>query len=634
MTLSIATASVPGDLGTKLAAIAEAGFDGVELFEQDFICFDGTAEDLARMVGDHALKIVALQPFKNLEGLAGPLRTRAFDRLERRFDLMQALGTELLLVGSSTHAEAASDREGILADLRELAERAAARDLRAAYLALPWALHVRSENEALDLVRDIDSANLGLGLNSLFTLADGSRPARINAVPGDRVFHVQLSDAPAVEMDLRHLARHFRLLPGQGDLNLAGFVRIVARNGYAGAWSLDGVSEVGLHSDAKAIASDGYRAMVNLLNRVRRREPEVAFDIPKLPERVYASGFEFIEFAAGDGDAAALTRLLSSLCFRKERDHVSKSVELWRQGAVNIVVNTEQEGFAHSAYLEHGPTVCDMGLRVADAEATVARAAALGTPTFSQPVGTGELDIPAIRGVGGNVVHFIDEKSDLHRVWDIEFNPVAATVAPQPAGLRRIDHVAQTMKYEEMQSWLLYYISTFKMEKSPIVDVADPSGIVHSQAIESPEGEVRLNLNGVDTGRTFAGTFLAEQHGAGVQHIAFLTDDIFETSAQLAASGFQRLTISANYYADLQTVFGLDDAFVAKLKDGNILYDRNGKGEYFQIYSQPIFDGFFFEIVERRNGYAGYGARNAPIRLAAQMKHRPSRPAMQEAGAE
>ncbi len=177
------------------------------------------------------------------------------------------------------------------------------------------------------------------------------------------------------------------------------------------------------------------------------------------------------------------------------------------------------------------------------------------------------------------------------------------------------------MKYEEMQSWLLYYVSTFKMEKSPVVDVADPAGIVHSRAIESPEGEVRLNLNGAETGRTFAGAFLAEQHGSGVQHIAILTEDIFETSALLAASGFPRLTISPNSYADLQTAFGLEVELVQKLREGNILYDRNGRGDYFQIYSVPIFDGFFFEIVERRNGYAGYGARNELIRLAAQMKH-------------
>ncbi len=621
--LIIATTSVPGDLRRKLEAISAAGFDGFELYEPDFTGFDGTAKDVRRMAGDLGLEISLLQPFHDLEGLAGDLRGRAFDRLEGKFDLMGELGTDLLLVGSSCHPSATGEREVIEADLHDLAERAGRRGLRIAYLALPWATQVCDDRKALELVRTVGRPNFGLALNSYFSLADGSKPARLRDVPGERVFHLQLSDAPVLNFDIRHLKRHFGLLPGQGGLNLAGFVRIMAKNGYQGSWSVARTSDTASHSDS--VAADGYRALVNLLDDVARNEPGFKFGSRKLPERVHTSGFEFIEFTADEESGAVLTGMLSALCFRMERRHVSKSVELWRQGAINIVVNTEKEGFAHKAFVEHGPSVCDMGLLVKDAEKTVARASALGAPVFSQPVGTGELDIPAIRGVGGNVVHFIDEKSDLHRVWDIEFDPVPTTAAVPPAGLRRIDHVAQTMKHDEMQSWLLYYISTFEMEKSAIVDVADPAGVVHSQAIQSPEGEVRLNLNGAESRRTFAGAFLADRFGAGVQHIAFLTEDIFETSGRLSKAGFKRLEISANYYTDLKAVFGLDDDLIERLRAENILYSRRDGCEYFQIYSVPIFDGFFFEIVERRGGYEGYGARNAPVRLAAQLRHqRPS----------
>lgn len=106
-----------------------------------------------------------------------------------------------------------------------------------------------------------------------------------------------------------------------------------------------------------------------------------------------------------------------------------------------------------------------------------------------------------------------------------------------------------------------------------------------------------------------------------MQHLAFLSDDIFETSDLLADAGFNRLAMPANYYDDLRVRFDLSDEATARLKAGNILYDRDGRGEYFQIYSVPIWGGFFFEIVARKGGYQGYGARNAPIRLAAQMRH-------------
>ena len=619
--LSIATTAIPGDLSEKLEKIAAAGFHGVELYEPDFIGFDGTTEDICKLLEAYNLQITVLQPFTDFAGLRGDQRNQALKRLESKFDLMQSLGTDLLLVCSSCHPESSADRNMILSDLAELSKRAAKRALRVAYLAVPWGRHIQTEMQALDLVQEIDSPHFGLALNSLFSLADGSKPARLRDIPGDKVFHVQLSDAPFLEPDIRHLKQYFGMLPGQGVLNLTGFIRVLAKNGYLGNWSLSCLGEAARQKQYTNFTTDGYRALVNLLDQVMRTDPSFKFRIPALPERIYATGFEFIEFACDEASGAQLTELLSSLCFRMERRHLSKSVELWRQGAINIVVNTEEEGFAHSAFVNHGPSVCDMGLRVKDAAKTVERASTLGAKVFSQPVGVGELNIPAIRGVGGDVIHFIDEKSNLHRVWDIEFDPVEKTQAVPPAGLRRIDHIAQTMKYDEMQSWMLYFVSTFEMEKSSVVDVVDPSGIVLSQVIESPEGEVRLNLNGADSQQTFAGAFLADKVGAGVQHMAFLTDDIFETSDLLKASGFPRLEISANYYSDLQSVFDLEPKFVSKLKDGNILYSRRDNSEYFQIYSIPIFDGLFFEVVQRKNGYQGYGARNAPTRLAAQMKY-------------
>ncbi|MDJ0629160.1 MAG: TIM barrel protein [Rhodobacter sp.] len=624
MRLSVATTSVPGDLLEKLETIAGTGFAGIELYEPDLTGSAASAGDVSGRAAALGLTVEVFQPFHDFEGLFGAPRMRALARLDQKLSLMQQLGARTLLVGTSTHPEASDNREAICADLAELAERAAACGCRAALIALPWARHVRTEIAALDIVEAVDSPHLGLALNSFFSLADGSRPARLRDIPGHRLFHVQLPDAPALGFDITRLKGHFSLLPGQGGLNLAGFVRVVARSGYDGPWSLARVSDTARGS-RETYVRDGFRALVSLLDEVARTEPSAERPVPDLPQRVYPKGIEFIEFAVDAASRKALTDMLKTLCFRKERQHVSKSVELWRQGAINLVVNSEAKGFAADAFAEHGPSVCDMGLRVSDADQTVARATRLGAPAFSQPVGTGELDIPAIKGVGGGVVHFIDEKSDLHRVWDIEFDAVPKAKATPPAGLRRIDHVAQTMRYQDMQSWLTYYTSTFEMEKAPVVDVADPSGVILSQALASPEGEVRLNLNGAGERRTFAGAFLADQFGAGVQHIAFLTDDIFETSGHLADAGFERLKMPANYYRDLAVTFPLDAGLIERLRAGHILYDRDGDAEYFQIYSAPIFGGIFFEVVQRKSGYQGYGARNASIRLAAQMRDRQER---------
>ena len=117
-----------------------------------------------------------------------------------------------------------------------------------------------------------------------------------------------------------------------------------------------------------------------------------------------------------------------------------------------------------------------------------------------------------------------------------------------------------------------------------------------------------------------AGNFLADSFGASVQHIALASEDIFATSSVMRAKGFEPLPISDNYYADLVARFDLDADMLSALKAGNILYDEDANGAFFQFYSRPYAGGMFFEIVERRGGYAGYGAPNAPFRIAAQKR--------------
>src|SRR5690606_4917498 len=176
-------------------------------------------------------------------------------------------------------------------------------------------------------------------------------------------------------------------------------------------------------------------------------------------------------------------------------------------------------------------------------------------------------------------------------VWEIEFG--ATPPADGGAGLRHIDHVAQTMNYEDMLSWVLFYTAIFDTTKSPMIDVLDPSGLVRSQVVESPGGRLRLTLNGADNSRTIAGHFISETFGSSTQHLAFACDDIFTTAAAMAARGFRQLQIQANYYEDLEARFGLAPDLLARLRDQNILYDRDAHGEFFQFYSGLLGEGFF-----------------------------------------
>ena len=620
MKTSIATVSISGDLPEKLSAIAAAGFDGVEIFENDFLAFDGSPADVGRMVRDHGLEISLFQPFRDFEGMPEPQRGRTFDRAERKFDLMAELGTDLMLVCSNASPLSLGGIDRAAGDFRELGERAERRGMRIGFEALAWGRHISDHRDAWEIVRRADHKNIGLILDSFQTLARRIDPDTIRSIPGDRIFIVQLADAPLIEMDLLYWSRHFRNMPGEGDLPVAAFMRAVAATGYSGTLSLEIFNDQFRGGSPKSVSVDGHRSLVYLMDQVRRTEPGVAIPVPEMPDRIEAHGVEFVEFTADEEESQELASVLTAMGFRRAGRHKTKDVTLFRQGDVNLVINTERKGFAHSSYLVHGSSAYALGLKVEDARATVVRATALGAEVFEQAPGPGELAIPAIRGVGGGIIYFIDATSDLAKVWDIEFEPVEDETARVDVGLAAVDHVAQTMAYEEMLSWVLFYTAIFRTRKTPMVDIVDPAGLVRSQAIGNGDGSLRLTLNGAENRRTLAGHFIAESFGSGIQHLAFRTDDIFAAAAALRRNGLEPLAISRNYYDDLEARFGLEPELADRLRAENILYDRDGTAEYFQIYSPMFGEGFFFEIVERRGGYSGYGGPNAPFRIAAQKR--------------
>ena len=205
-----------------------------------------------------------------------------------------------------------------------------------------------------------------------------------------------------------------------------------------------------------------------MLDELRRQTGAAVPGLPALPPRAACAGVEFVEFAIDETAAAEFEKLLAGLGFAKAGQHKSKDVARWRQGDINIVVNGDKEGFAHSFNITHGTSVCAMALRVDDAAATIERAVKLLDQPFRQAVGPGELDIPAVRGLGGSLLYFVDRTERSGRLWDVDFEPVARDQAPGMRGLDRFDHVSQSMHYEEMLTWLLFYTSLLDVGKTRV----------------------------------------------------------------------------------------------------------------------------------------------------------------------
>jgi 4-hydroxyphenylpyruvate dioxygenase len=616
---SIATVSISGRLDTKLRAIAEAGFDGVEIFENDLLTHDGgTARDVGRLMRDLNLMCTAFQPFRDFEGMPEPTRARVFDRVERKFDVMEELGAKLLLVCSNVSPAALNDRARIIADFAELGERAQARGLTIGFEALSWGRWIYDHRDAWSVVRDVNHPAVGLILDSFHSLARKIPVESLPDIDPGKIFLVQLADAPMIEMDLLSWSRHFRSLPGQGDLAVAPYVALLRARGYDGPFSLEIFNDRFRASPAATTAVDGMRSLRHLEDQVTRKGG--GSRSTALPPRAKCNGFEFIEFAANEEEVEPLSRMFAALGFTQSGRHRTKDVTRWTQHGVNFVINKEPESFARAYDNVHGASVCALGLSVADVGAAMGRAQGLQIGSFTQPVGPGELQMPSIRAVGGSLLYFMQDGREAG-VWEHEFATLPAGPEARDAGLLRVDYVAQTMQYEEMLSWLLYYVSLFDVCKTPQIEIADPLGLVYSQAIESPDRKFRVTLSSSAAAQTLSARFLQGFLGAGVQHIALETRDILWTAARLKAYGLEILPIPPNYYEDLGARFDLSPALLEQLAASHILYDRDGEGECFQLYSRAFAKRFFFEIVERRN-YQGYGGANAAVRLAAQSRYR------------
>lgn len=263
---SIATITLGGTLPEKLRAIASAGFKGIELVEKDFLDFKGTARDIKCLCDDLDLAIIAFQPLRDFEGCPRQQLQGNLDRAERMFDTMGELGTQTLLLCSNVSEVASSDTAIMAGDLLLLADLAKRRGLRVGYEALSWGSHIRSYHDAWHLVKLVASPNLGLVLDTFHTFSLDDDLDELSNIPPERIFFVQVADAPRISIELLRWSRRFRCFPGFGDFDLSRFLAPLFANGYRGPLSLEIFSDIYPSLPPMLMAAQGFVSMSNLEN--------------------------------------------------------------------------------------------------------------------------------------------------------------------------------------------------------------------------------------------------------------------------------------------------------------------------------------------------------------------------------
>ncbi|MEX2648252.1 MAG: 4-hydroxyphenylpyruvate dioxygenase, partial [Alphaproteobacteria bacterium] len=318
-------------------------------------------------------------------------------------------------------------------------------------------------------------------------------------------------------------------------------------------------------------------------------------------------GFEFVEYTAPDPEA--LGRLFESLGFAAVARHRSKRVTLYRQGDVHFIVNAEPESFAQAFARAHGPSVCAMALRVADAGAAYQRALRLGAKPFVGKVGPMELSIPAIEGIGGSLIYLVDRYGERGSIYDVDFRPIPE-VEPRPfgVGLTTIDHLTHNVFRGRMGAWASFYERLFNFKEIRYFDIEGKLTGLRSKAMTSPCGKIRIPINESADDKSQIEEYLEAYQGEGIQHIALATDDIFATVEALAASGIGFLDTPEAYYAGIDHRLPGHGEDVARLGRDRILIDgapesRAGAGDgglLLQIFTRTVIGPIFFEIIQRK----------------------------------
>ncbi|WP_295952128.1 4-hydroxyphenylpyruvate dioxygenase [Rhodoferax sp.] len=325
-------------------------------------------------------------------------------------------------------------------------------------------------------------------------------------------------------------------------------------------------------------------------------------------------GFEFVEFASPT--PGILEPVFERMGFTLVAKHRSKDVVLYRQGAINFIVNREPKSVAGFFAAEHGPSACGMAFRVKDSHHAYRRALELGAQPIELHAGPMELNLPAIKGIGGAPLYLIDRFEDGKSIYDIDFDFIEGVDRhPVGHGLQLIDHLTHNVYRGRMAFWAHFYERIFNFREIRFFDIQGEYTGLTSKALTAPDGKIRIPLN--EEARQGGGQieeFLMKFSGEGIQHIALICDDLLATVDRLALAGVPLMTApSDSYYEMLEGRLPGHGQPVAELQTRGILMDGSTDGGtprlLLQIFSQTQLGPVFFEFIQRK-GDDGFGEGN------------------------
>jgi 4-hydroxyphenylpyruvate dioxygenase len=323
-------------------------------------------------------------------------------------------------------------------------------------------------------------------------------------------------------------------------------------------------------------------------------------------------GFEFVEFAGPEPEL--IDQLFRSLAFVPIAKHRSKNVMLYRQGNINLILNQEPNSHATQFAKDHGPCACAMAFRVKDANYAFERAIKLGAkPYLEGKINEVELNIPAIYGIGGSLLYFVDRYQN-DTIYDTDFIPLPNTDQhPKGVGLEVIDHLTHNVFQGEMDTWAQFYEKLFNFFEIRFFDIEGQMTGLTSRALSSPCGKIKIPLNQSKDDKSQIEEYLKEYKGEGIQHIALSTRDIYTSIETLRRQNVNFLSVPETYYEMVNDRVSGHSEDLTRMQKDQILVDGSVENQkenlLLQIFTENVIGPIFFEIIQRK-GNDGFGEGN------------------------
>ncbi len=321
-------------------------------------------------------------------------------------------------------------------------------------------------------------------------------------------------------------------------------------------------------------------------------------------------GFEFVEFTGPDPEA--LAGLLTKMGFTHVATHKHKNVRRYTQGDINFLLNMEPSGQVADFREAHGPSANAMAFRVKDSGKALKLAVERGATAVEGSAGPGELDIPAIEGIGGANLYLVDRYGS-DSIYDTDFEPVpGAENAANSVGLHTLDHLTHNLQRGRMDYWSDYYERIFNFREIRYFDIEGAQTGLFSRAMTAPDDKIRIPLNESQDEYSQIEEFIKDYKGEGIQHLALSTDDIFATVDALRANGIRFQDTPDTYYDLLDDRLPGHGHDVEAMRERKILIDgspETGEGLLLQIFTENMVGPIFFEIIQRK-GNEGFGEGN------------------------